>query len=64
MILKSLTTEGLISPLAIIVASLLVGWFTKKVVIVYLAKLATRTKWKLDDVVIASLSRSVILWSL
>jgi len=64
MILKSLIAEGLLEPLAIIVASVAAGWFTKRVVLVYFARLARHTKWKFDDLIIASLSRSVMLFAL
>lgn len=64
MMLKLSIIERLISPAAIIVASLLLGWFFKKVVIRYLAQLAARTKWRFDDVVISSIRSSIILWTL
>ncbi len=64
MILKSSIIEELIAPSAIIVGSVLLGLFFKKVVIAYLAKLAARTKWRFDDVVIASVRGSVIFWAL
>jgi small-conductance mechanosensitive channel len=64
MILKLSIIEQVITPSAIIAGSLLLGWFVKKVVIGYLAKLAARTKWRLDDVVIASVRSSIILWAL
>lgn len=64
MILKPLIIKQLITPTAIIVGSILVGLFFRKVVIGYLARLAGRTKWKFDDVVIASVRSSVILWAL
>lgn len=63
MILKSSIIEQLIAPSAIIVGSFLLGLFFKKVVIAYLAKLASRTKWRLDDVAIASVRGSVIFWA-
>jgi len=64
MMLKLSIINQLVAPAAIIAASLLFGWLFKKVVISYLAKLAARTKWRFDDVVIASVRSSVILWSL
>ncbi len=64
MILKSSIVEELIAPSAIIVGAFLLGLFFKKVVIAYLAKLASRTKWRFDDVVIASVRSSVVLWAL
>lgn len=64
MILKLSIIEQLIVPSAIIVASLMAGWLFKKIVISYLAKLAKKTKWRFDDVVIASVRGSVILWAL
>jgi small-conductance mechanosensitive channel len=64
MILKLSIIEQAITPVAIIIGSLLFGWFFKKVVINYLAKLAAKTKWRFDDVVISSVRSSVILWAL
>lgn len=64
MILKSSMVEQLITPSAIVVGSLLVGLFFKKIVIAYLAKLAARTKWRFDDVVVSSVRSSVVLWAL
>lgn len=62
--MRLLTLNWLIAPSAIIVGSVLLGWFVKRVVISYLAKLASKTKWRFDDIVIASVRSSVILWSI
>ncbi|MCL5268663.1 MAG: mechanosensitive ion channel family protein [Bacteroidetes bacterium] len=64
MILRLSIVERLIVPLAIIAAALLVGVFFRNVVFSYLQKLAKRTKWRFDDVVIEATRSSVILWSL
>jgi small-conductance mechanosensitive channel len=64
MILKLAVIEQLVSPLAIIAGALLLGWFVRRVVIGYLARLAARTKWRFDDLVISSVRSSVILWAL
>lgn len=64
MILKSSIIKELLTPSAILAVSFLVGLFFKKVVVGYFAKLASRTKWRFDDVVIASVRSSVILWAL
>lgn len=64
MIPKSALVEELIVPAAILAGSLLFGLFFKKVVIKYLARLAARTKWRFDDVVIEAVRSSVILWAL
>ncbi len=60
-----ITAAGqLVTPAAILIASVLVGIFFKRIVIAYLAKLAARTKWKFDDVVIESVRGSIVLWAL
>ncbi len=64
MILKLSILEQLIAPVAILVGALLLGLFFKKVVIGYLARLASHTKWRFDDVVISSVRGSVVLWFL
>lgn len=56
--------ERLIVPLVIIAAALLVGVFLRNVVFSYLQKLAKRTKWRFDDVVIDAARSGVISWSL
>ncbi|HUI31630.1 MAG TPA: mechanosensitive ion channel family protein [Candidatus Acidoferrales bacterium] len=56
--------EQLVAPSAIVAGSLLFGWLFKRVVMSRLAKLAARTKWRFDDVVVASVRSSIILWSL
>ncbi len=56
--------EQLIIPFAIIAVSLLFGVFLKRVVFAYLQKLAKRTKWRFDDVVIGATRSSVVLWAL
>lgn len=62
--LKLSIVERFIAPLAIIAGALLVGWFFKKVIMAHLAKLAAKTKWRFDDVVVASVRGSVMLWAL
>lgn len=56
--------ERIIIPLAIIAGALLLGVFLRNVVFSYLQKLAKRTKWRFDDVVIDAARSGVILWSL
>ncbi len=64
MILKQLANSWLIVPVAILAGSVVLGIILRNVVIPYLAKLAARTKWKFDDVVISSVRSSVILWAI
>ncbi len=64
MIPKSALVEELITPAAILAGSILFGVFFKKFVMNYLAKLAARTKWRFDDIVIEAVRSSVILWAL
>ncbi len=64
MILKLSTIEQLIIPGSIIVASIVVGFVLRNIVLVYLARLARNTKWRFDDIVVEAVRSSVVLWSL
>ena len=51
--------------LSIYVASaVLIGVLARKLILPYLMKLATRTKWKYDDIIIDSIKGWVVLWFL
>jgi len=64
MILKLSIIEEFIFPSAIIFGSLIFGIFLRNVVLVFLQRLAKKTKWRFDEIVIDALRSSVILWSL
>ena len=56
--------EQLIVPLAVIVGSLIAGIFLRNGVLVILQRLAKKTRWRFDDIVIGALRSSVLFWSL
>lgn len=49
-----------ILPLAIVLASILLGWIAEKIVIRQLVRLAEKTTWKGDDILISSLKGMVL----
>jgi len=49
---------------AILVGSFLIGLVLQRCVLAYLRKLAQKTKWKWDDIVIESLGRMPLLWTI
>jgi small-conductance mechanosensitive channel len=64
MMLKLSIVEQLIVPSAIIVSSLIVGVLLRNGILVILQRLAKKTRWRFDDIVIGALRSSVIFWSL
>ena len=51
-------------PLIIAIAGLLIGILFQKIVISRVAKIAAKTKWKGDDIIIASIKGPVVFWFL
>ncbi len=54
--------KGLILPTLIIVISIIIGIIFEKIILGKLQKIAKRTKWEGDDIIIASLRRWVTFW--
>jgi len=49
-------------PLIIIIGAVFLGWIFKKFIRGYLEKLAKRTSFKLDDLLLESIEKQIILW--
>ena len=49
-------------PLIIIIGAVFLGWIFKKFINGYLEKLAKRTSFKLDDLLLESIEKQIILW--
>ncbi|MEE8341834.1 MAG: mechanosensitive ion channel family protein [Candidatus Neomarinimicrobiota bacterium] len=49
-------------PLLIIIGAVLLGWIFKKFIHGYLHKLAKRTNFKMDDLLLESVARQIIIW--
>lgn len=64
MMLKISNIEQLLVPSAIIVGSLITGLLLRNWVLLFLQRLARKTKWRFDDIVISALRSSVVFWSL
>ena len=54
----------LIAPLAFVFGALILGWISKKIILKKIAKIAGKTSWKGDDILIAALKRWVVWWFL
>ncbi|PIP12435.1 MAG: mechanosensitive ion channel protein MscS [bacterium (Candidatus Stahlbacteria) CG08_land_8_20_14_0_20_40_26] len=59
---ESLTIKGLILPTSLVVGGFLVGLIFDRIILTKLRKIAARTKWVGDEVVIAGLRGVIILW--
>lgn len=64
MVLKLITVEQLIVPLAIIAAALFVGFILRNIALVYMQRSAKSVKWRLTEIVLSALRSSVVLWAL
>jgi len=62
MISESLTMAQLILPLSLIAGGLLLGIIFEKIVLTKLRKIAARTKWEGDEIIIVALRGMAILW--
>lgn len=51
-------------PVLIVLASLILGWIFQKVISIQLRKMAKKTRWKGDDVIIEGIGQAPILWFL
>ncbi|MBW2040167.1 MAG: mechanosensitive ion channel family protein [Deltaproteobacteria bacterium] len=60
---ESLKITQLVLPLAYVIGGFLVGLIIEKIVLKKLKKIAERTKWKGDIIVINSLRGMIIIWS-
>ncbi len=49
-------------PLFIIIGAVFLGWLFKKFIYGYLQKLAKRTAFKMDDLLLESVARQIIIW--
>ncbi|NHZ85263.1 MAG: hypothetical protein GWP19_05215, partial [Planctomycetia bacterium] len=49
-------------PLVIIVGAVFLGWLFKKFIYGYLQKLAKRTAFKMDDLLLESVAQQIIVW--
>ncbi len=49
-------------PLLIIIGAMFLGWLFKKFIYGYLQKLAKRTTFRLDDLLLESVARQIIIW--
>ena len=54
--------EPYVTPLAIFAGSIVLGWLFKVVISRRLKSLASKTKWKGDDVVISAFQSSILYW--
>jgi small-conductance mechanosensitive channel len=54
--------ENLITPVAIFIGGIIIGFVVEKVILNKLYKIAQRTKWEGDDIIIASLRGWIIFW--
>lgn len=54
--------KDIIVPLLIIAGSAVIGFFVEKYVLRYFHKLAERTPWEGDEIIVASLRRVILLW--
>lgn len=54
--------EHIIEIFIALAGSIVLGWLVKKLIFPFLYRLANRTKWKSDDLVIESVSKWVIFW--
>ncbi len=52
-----------IKPVAILVASLFVGFWLRRFLLPRLLRLASRTRWEADDIVLRAVQGPVLLWS-
>ncbi len=57
-----LQLENLITPVAIFIGGIIIGFLVEKVILNKLYKIAQRTKWEGDDIIIASLRGWIIFW--
>jgi hypothetical protein len=57
-----LQLENLITPVAIFIGGIIIGFVVEKVILNKLYKIAQRTKWEGDDIIIASLRGWIIFW--
>jgi small-conductance mechanosensitive channel len=59
---ESISVHPLFLPLALIVLGFLIGFAFERFILTRLRRLAARTKWKVDEVVVNSLRGMTILW--
>ncbi len=59
---ESLTIKGLILPTSLIVGGFLVGLIFERIILVKLRKIAARTRWEGDEIIISGLRGVTILW--
>ncbi len=59
--MKDFLSENFISVI-IIVASIIIGWFVEKIVIIQLKKLANKTSSVIDDILVKSFHHLIIFW--
>ena len=55
--------KSLITPISIIFGSIIIGIILQKIIFVSFSKLAKKTKWKGDDIIIHSVKGVLIFWS-
>ncbi|MBU0668281.1 mechanosensitive ion channel family protein [Patescibacteria group bacterium] len=61
-ILNILGTTPYLRPFLILISGLLLGWFFQSIVAKQLKKIAKRTKWKGDDLLVEGMGQTPILW--
>jgi small-conductance mechanosensitive channel len=59
---ESLTIKGLILPISLIVGGFLVGVIFERIILAKLRKIAARTRWEGDEIIISGLRGVTILW--
>ncbi len=59
---ETLKITSLILPLALIAGGFLIGIIFEKVILNKLRKIAVKTKWEGDEIIVSALSRMTILW--
>jgi len=60
--MNRLSNAALIELAIALIGSILLGWLIKKIVFPFLYKLARKTKWKSDDLVIESIGKWIVFW--
>lgn len=57
-------TNPYMKPVLILLVALILGWLFQKIIAVQLKKMAKKTRWKGDDIVVEGIGQAPILWVL